>query len=49
MLDRWMRLARRNQGLVVTPFTLVGAMVPVALSGAVAQSIAEALCTVALA
>ena len=44
-----MRLARRNQGLVVTPFTLVGAMVPVALAGAVAQSIAEALCTVALA
>lgn len=24
MLDRWMRLARRNQGLVVTPFTLAG-------------------------
>ena len=22
MLDGWMRLARRNQGLVVTPFTL---------------------------
>ena len=49
MLDGWMRLARRNQGLVVTPFTLAGAMAPVTLSGAVAQSIAEALCAVALA
>ena len=24
MLDGWMRLARRGQGLVVTPFTLAG-------------------------
>jgi trimethylamine--corrinoid protein Co-methyltransferase len=49
MLDGWMRLARRNQGLVVTPFTLAGAMAPVTMAGAVAQSIAEALCAVALA
>ncbi|MDG1425130.1 MAG: trimethylamine methyltransferase family protein, partial [Paracoccaceae bacterium] len=42
MLDGWMRLARRNQGLVVTPFTLAGAMAPVTMAGAVAQSIAEA-------
>ncbi len=49
MLDGWMRLARRNQGLVVTPFTLAGALAPVTMAGAVAQSIAEALCAVALA
>lgn len=49
MLDGWMRCARRNQGLVVTPFTLAGAMAPVTMAGAVAQSIAEALCVIALA
>ena len=49
MLDGWMRLARRNQGLVVTPFTLAGAMAPVTMSGAVAQSIAEGLVAVVLA
>jgi len=49
MLDGWMRLARRNQGLVVTPFTLAGAMAPVTMSGAVAQSLAEGLVAVILA
>ncbi|PSL19652.1 trimethylamine methyltransferase family protein [Shimia abyssi] len=49
MMDGWMRMARRNQGLVVTPFTLAGAMAPVTMSGAVAQSLAEGLCAVALA
>ena len=49
MMDGWMRMARRNQGLVVTPFTLAGAMAPVTMSGAVAQSLAEALCAVVLA
>ncbi|MEO9515551.1 MAG: trimethylamine methyltransferase family protein [Paracoccaceae bacterium] len=49
MMDGWLRLARRNQGLVVTPFTLAGAMAPVTMAGAVAQSIAEALCAVVLA
>ena len=49
MIDGWMRLASRNQGLVVTPFTLAGAMAPVTMAGAVAQSIAEALCAVVLA
>ena len=49
MLDGWLRLARRGQGLVVTPFTLAGAMAPVTMAGAVAQSLAEALCAVALA
>ena len=49
MLDGWMRLARRGQGLVVTPFTLAGAMAPVTMAGAVAQSLAEGLIAVALA
>ena len=49
MLDGWIRLARRGQGLVVTPFTLAGAMAPVTMAGAVAQSLAEGLCAIALA
>ncbi|WP_296765211.1 trimethylamine methyltransferase family protein [Sediminimonas sp.] len=49
MLDGWMRLARRGQGLIVTPFTLAGAMAPVTMAGAVAQSLAESLSAVALA
>jgi trimethylamine--corrinoid protein Co-methyltransferase len=49
MLDGWIRIARRNQGLVVTPFTLAGAMAPVTMAGAVSQSLAEGLCAVVLA
>ncbi len=49
MMDGWMRLARRGQGLIVTPFTLAGAMAPVTMAGAVALSIAEGLSAVALA
>ncbi len=48
MLDGAMRLARRGQPVVVTPFTLAGAMAPVTMSGAVALSLAEALAAVAL-
>lgn len=48
MLDGAMRLARRGQPVVVTPFTLAGAMAPVTMSGAVTLSIAEALAAVAL-
>ncbi len=48
MLDGAMRLARRGQPVVVTPFTLAGAMAPVTLSGAVALSIAEGLAAIAL-
>ncbi len=48
MLDGAMRMARRGQPVVVTPFTLAGAMAPVTLSGAVALSIAEALSAIAL-
>ena len=48
MIDGCLRLARRGQAIVVTPFTLAGAMAPVTMAGAVAQSLAEALCAVAL-
>jgi trimethylamine--corrinoid protein Co-methyltransferase len=36
-------MARRNQVVVLTPFTLAGAMAPVTLAGALAQQHAEAL------
>ncbi|MBV2358481.1 trimethylamine methyltransferase family protein [Thalassococcus sp. CAU 1522] len=49
MMDGWMRCARAGQALVVTPFTLAGAMAPVTMAGAVAQSLAEALIAVVLA
>lgn len=48
MLDGAMRLARRGQPVVVTPFTLAGAMAPVTLAGAVCQSMAEGLAAIAL-
>jgi trimethylamine--corrinoid protein Co-methyltransferase len=48
MLDGAMRMARRGQPVVVTPFTLSGAMAPVTLAGAVAQQTAEALAAIAL-
>ncbi|MEM7546389.1 MAG: trimethylamine methyltransferase family protein [Pseudomonadota bacterium] len=48
MLDGAMRLARRGQPVIVTPFTLSGAMAPVTLAGATAQSVAEALAAIAL-
>ena len=43
-----LRCIRKGQAVVVTPFTLAGAMAPVTMAGAVTQSIAEALCAVAL-
>ena len=48
MLDGAMRLARRGQPVVITPFTLAGAMAPVTMSGAVALSMAEGLAAAAL-
>ena len=48
MIDGLMRLARRGQPTVITPFTLAGAMSPITLAGTVAQSIAEALVAVVL-
>jgi len=48
MLEGAMIHARRNQPVVVTPFTLAGAMAPVTMSGAVTLSIAEALAAIVL-
>ncbi|MFZ1814228.1 MAG: trimethylamine methyltransferase family protein [Rhizobiaceae bacterium] len=48
MIDGMMRLARRGQPTIVTPFTLAGAMSPITLAGTVAQSVAETLCAIAL-
>lgn len=48
MLDGAMRFARRGQPVIVTPFTLAGAMAPVTMAGAVALSIAEGLAAIAL-
>ncbi len=43
MLQGIIELSSRNQVVVMTPFTLAGAMAPVTLAGAVAQQNAEAL------
>ena len=43
MLEGIIQMARRNQPVVMTPFTLAGAMAPVSIAGAVAQQNAEAL------
>ncbi len=48
MLDGAMRMAGRNQPVVVAPFTLAGAMAPVTLAGAVTQQTAEGLAAIAL-
>lgn len=48
MLDGAMRFARHGQPVVITPFTLAGAMAPVTLPGAVVQFLAEGLAAVAL-
>ncbi len=48
MLDGAMRFARKGQPVIVTPFTLAGAMAPVTIVGAVVQSIAEGLAAIAL-
>jgi len=48
MLEGAMIHARRNQVVVVTPFTLAGAMAPVTMTGAVTLSIAEGLAALVL-
>lgn len=48
MLDGAMRMARHGQPVIVTPFTLAGAMAPVTIVGAVVQQTAEALAMIAL-
>ena len=49
MSDGLIEMALHGQAVVVTPFTLAGAMTPVTLAGALAQQNAEALFMVALA
>ncbi len=48
MIDGALRCARAGQVVIVTPFTLAGAMAPVTMAGAVTLSIAEALSAIAL-
>ena len=48
MLDGAMRAAKRGQAVIITPFTLAGAMAPVTLAGAVTQQNAEALAAISL-
>ncbi|PIV72650.1 MAG: methyltransferase [Rhodobacteraceae bacterium CG17_big_fil_post_rev_8_21_14_2_50_65_11] len=48
MLEGAMILARARQGVIVTPFTLAGAMAPVTMSGAVTLSLAEGLAAIVL-
>ncbi len=48
MLDGAMRMARRGQPVILTPFTLSGAMAPITVVGAVMQQTAEALSAIAL-
>jgi trimethylamine---corrinoid protein Co-methyltransferase len=47
MLQGIMEFSARNQVIVMTPFTLAGAMAPVTLAGALAQQNAEALAGIA--
>jgi len=47
MLWGMIELARHGQPVIVTPFTLAGAMAPVTLAGALAQQNAEALAGIA--
>ena len=48
MIDGSLRLIRNGQAVIVTPFTLSGAMAPVTITGAVTLSIAEALSAISL-
>ena len=48
ILDNIMVMARHGQCVVITPFTLMGAMAPVTLAGALVQQTAESLGIIAL-
>lgn len=48
MLQGVIEMARRNQIVCITPFTLAGAMAPVTVAGALVQQNAEALAGIAL-
>ena len=47
MLQGMIEMSRRNQVIVMTPFTLAGAMAPVTVAGALVQQNAEALAGIA--
>lgn len=47
MLSGIIEMARMNQPVVITPFTLAGAMAPVTVAGAIVQQNAEALAGIA--
>jgi len=47
MLDGIIEMAKRNQVLIITPFTLAGAMAPITIAGALVQQNAEALAGIA--
>lgn len=49
MIEGMIEMTRRNQVVIITPFTLSGAMSPVTLAGALAQQNAEALAAMAFA
>jgi trimethylamine--corrinoid protein Co-methyltransferase len=49
MLEGVIEMARHNQIVVLTPFTLAGAMAPATIAGALAQQNAEALAGIAFA
>ncbi|RED50829.1 trimethylamine methyltransferase family protein [Aestuariispira insulae] len=48
MLEGIIEMAKRNQPVIVTPFTLSGAMAPVTIAGALVQQNAEALAGIAM-
>jgi len=48
MAQGMIEFAQHNQPVIVTPFTLAGAMAPITLAGALAQQNAEALAGIAL-
>jgi trimethylamine--corrinoid protein Co-methyltransferase len=48
MAEGLIEMARHGQAVVVTPFTLAGAMAPVTLAGAIVQQNAEALAGITL-
>ncbi|MBS3651066.1 trimethylamine methyltransferase family protein [Pseudaminobacter sp. 19-2017] len=47
LLNGLMAMSEANQAVIVTPFTLAGAMSPVTIAGALAQQTAEALAVIA--
>ena len=48
MIEGILEMSARNQPVVITPFTLAGAMAPVTIAGALVQQNAEALAGIAL-